>query len=94
MLAVISLLPFIALPLSGLVFEISDGYISTLEIAFVQGRNSTTFNERYELNFYPAKEAWLVGSAPVMPGIGIIYTNESVDRSKHSAFENCRIPHP
>ncbi|SPO06669.1 uncharacterized protein DNG_09361 [Cephalotrichum gorgonifer] len=80
-----SVLPFIAMPLSGLVFEITDGYISTSEIPLVQGRNQTTFNKKYEqaMAVKPPESAWLLGYPPSIPGIGIIYTDKSVDRSEH-----------
>ncbi|KAH7304752.1 hypothetical protein B0I35DRAFT_362799 [Stachybotrys elegans] len=97
LLAFLSLLPFIALPLSGLVFEISDGYISTSDAPLVIGRNISTFNRRYDAitartyaSSAPALAAWLTASAPVIPGIGILFTSESIDRSKHSSFE--RLP--
>lgn len=84
--AVLSFLPFIALPLSGLVFEISDGYIQTSDAPYVRGRNVTTFNERYEQSS-PAQAAWLLGIVPTIPGFGVIYTGESIDRAEHSGFE-------
>ena len=48
LLALASLLPFIALPLSGLVFELSDGYTSVPDAPLVTGRNISTFNTRYD----------------------------------------------
>ena len=102
LLAFLSLLPFIALPLSGLVFEISDGYISASDAPapMVVGRNISTFNRRYDAinldsdrsyaSSAPAQAAWLTASAPVIPGLGVIFTSESIDRSKHSVFE--RLP--
>ncbi|KAK4129804.1 hypothetical protein N657DRAFT_630609 [Parathielavia appendiculata] len=94
LLAFLSLLPFIALPLSGLVFEITDGYVKTPDAPIVIGRNSTTFNLRYdEISRHgekdvtnPALSAWLVGSSPAIPGLGVIFSGESVDRSNHSVF--------
>lgn len=95
LLTFISVLPFIAVPLSGLVFEISDGYIATSGAPSLLGRNKTTFNVRYDAysteSVYrdraPAPEAWRMAATPTIPGVGIIYTRESVDRSNHSAFE-------
>ena len=89
LLTFLSFLPFIALPLSGLVFEISDGYIRISDAPSVQGRNQTTFNEMYPEggDLGPAHRAWQLGPALSIPGFGVIYTNESVDRSKHSCFE-------
>ncbi|KAL5345940.1 hypothetical protein ACLOAV_008970 [Pseudogymnoascus australis] len=94
LLTFISILPFIALPLSGLVFEISDGYIKTSDTPSVVGRNKTTFNERYDAITgnaplaAPAEEAWLTGASPVIPGLGIIFSGESINRSEHSVFDN------
>ncbi len=93
--AFLSLLPLIAIPLSGLVFEISDGYIKISDAPAVVGRNKTTFNSRNELigalaEQTPARASWLVGSAPVLPGLGILFNGESIDRTQHSVFE--RLP--
>ncbi len=89
--AFLSFLPFIALPLSGLVFEISDGYIKISDAPLVVGRNRTTFDRRYELTGQPpVQSAWLIGSVPTIPGFGVIFGGESVDRSQHSDFE--RLP--
>jgi len=95
LLAFLSVIPFIAFPLSGLVFEISDGYHSTSEVALVVGRNRVRFNQRYETfggtgqysNPIPAQMAWMAGSMPMIPGFGIVFTGESVDRSQYSDFE-------
>lgn len=90
LLAVLSFLPFIAVPLSGLVFEISDGYIQTSDTPSVRGLNSSTFNERFDRHSIvsnSAENAWLIGFVPAIPGFGLIYTNESVDRSEHPDFE-------
>lgn len=93
LLTLISFLPFIALPLSGLVFEISDGYIKTSDAPSVIGRNRTIFNERYDAigntRFKnPAQEAWLTGASPVIPGLAIIYSGASIERSEHSVFDS------
>lgn len=104
LLTFLSLLPFIALPLSGLVFEISDGYIRMSDAPSVIGRNISTFNERYDSIALdqsqfstikaPAQSQWLIGSAPTIPGIGVVFTGESVNRSNHSVFKNLpnRLP--
>lgn len=90
LLALLSFLPFVAVPLSGLVFEISDGFVKTSGAANVKGRNSTTFNERFDdqtLVSRPADQAWKIATPPTIPGFGVIYTNGSVDRSEHPEFE-------
>lgn len=99
LLTFLSLLPFIALPLSGLVFEISDGYIRISDAPSVMGRNISTFNTRYDSIALdqtisntavkaPAQSQWRIGSAPTIPGIGVVFSGESVDRSNHSVFKN------
>jgi hypothetical protein len=87
LLALLSVLPFIAFPLSGLVFEISDGYIETSAHPLVIGRNSSSyrtgvFSDSAELN------AWRLGVTPTIPGFGVIYTPQGIDRTKHSCLEN------
>ena len=93
--AFLSFLPFIAIPLSGLVFEISDGYIKISDAPAVVGLNTTTFNSRYDMirpaeTTTPTRSAWLIGSAPIIPGLGIIFGGESIDRTQYSVFE--RLP--
>ncbi|KAL5345285.1 hypothetical protein ACLOAV_009655 [Pseudogymnoascus australis] len=81
-----SILPFIAFPLSGLVFELGDGYISTSEQPFVVGRNESSFNSR----MYPsgnARESWKMGASPTIPGFGVVYTAPDIDRTEHSCLE-------
>ena len=92
LLTFLSVLPFIAFPLSGLVFEISDGYIQTSTQPLVVGRNVSTFNEVWPLNSRsPAEKAWEAGLAPIMPGFGVIYTPPGLDRTKyHSSLG--RVP--
>lgn len=96
LLTFVSVLPFVAVPLSGLVFEISDGYIATSGAPSLLGRNKTTFNVRYDAyvseedpykDRATAPEAWKMAVPPTIPGVGIIYTRESIDRSNHSAFK-------
>jgi hypothetical protein len=89
LLAVLSILPFVAIPLSGLVFELSDGYIASREAPQVRGWNVTTFNERYESfgEASPALMAWKAGSVPVLPGIGIMYVAASADRSAFPSLQ-------
>ncbi|KAK3317083.1 hypothetical protein B0H66DRAFT_562759 [Apodospora peruviana] len=94
LLAFLSLLPYIAFPLSGLVFEISDGYLKTSDPAMVVGRSRDTFNMRYDeignefgLNEAPANAGWLIAAQPVIPRLGVVYSGEEVDRTEHEDFE-------
>ncbi|OBT52816.1 hypothetical protein VE04_07035 [Pseudogymnoascus sp. 24MN13] len=86
LLALLSILPFIAFPLSGLVFELGDGHISASENPFVVGRNMTTYNNAtIEDEKIPAD--WGTGLTPTIPGFGVIYTAPGIDRSAHSCLE-------
>lgn len=88
LLAVVTILPYVGIPLSGLVFELTDGFIHISDTPSVRGRNITTFNERYDSGALsnPVLSAWQAGAPPTIPGFGIIYTNGSVDRSEHPDF--------
>ena len=91
LLTLASVLPFIAFPLSGLVFEISDGYISNSKHPFVLGMNTTTFNQMYStISGTPAEMAWRSGAEPIIPGFGVLYTSEDIDRTEHPSLE--RVP--
>lgn len=87
LLALLSVLPFIAFPLSGLVFEISDGHIETSGHPLVIGRNSSSYNTGV-FDDNAAQSAWKLGMTPTIPGFGVVYTPQGVDRTKHSCFEN------
>lgn len=80
LLFLLSLLPFLAFPLSGLVFEISDGYIAISDTPMVVGYNQTNFNNRSS-NAGMAKAAWEAGMNPTVPGFGIVYTPAGFDRA-------------
>ncbi|OBT69245.1 hypothetical protein VE03_02009 [Pseudogymnoascus sp. 23342-1-I1] len=86
LLALLSILPFIAFPMSGLVFELGDGYIKTSEYPMVTGRNTTTYNNR-PISYSIAPDAWKMGLTPTVPGFGVVYTPPGVDRSEHSGLK-------
>jgi hypothetical protein len=86
LLALMSILPFIAFPLSGLVFELGDGHIKTSENPFVAGRNTTTYNNA-SVESPQTPPDWGMGLTPTIPGFGVIYTAPGVDRSAHSCLE-------
>ena len=91
LLTLASVLPFIAFPLSGLVFEISDGYISNGKNPLVLGLNATTLNQIYTtVSGSAAEMAWRSGAEPIVPGFGVVYTSEDIDRTEHSTLE--RVP--
>lgn len=92
LLMLVFILPFIAFPLSGLVFDIGDGYIKTSEHPFVAGRNTTTYNNQTVEGSGPIDEtatlnAWKVGLTPTIPGFGVAYTAPEIDRPVHSCLK-------
>jgi hypothetical protein len=87
-LAMPSMLVFIAWPLSGLTMEVTQGYYhaSSATRANMTGFYYNTFNERDPDEAYVnAALLWRSVQAARVPGQGIIYTPEGYDRSK-SAF--------
>ncbi|KAK6342212.1 hypothetical protein TWF730_001690 [Orbilia blumenaviensis] len=86
LLALISMLPFVAFPISGLIFELSDGFVPGEGAPFVIGQNWSTYNARLFTPTTP-KLAWKIGSTPTIPGFGIVYTPLGVDRTEYSCLE-------
>ena len=84
--ALLSILPFIAFPLSGLVFEVADGYIGTSAHPFVIGRNMSSFNAESSSGG-GTLSAWQIGLPPTIPGFGVVHTPPGVDRTEHSYLE-------
>ncbi|PGH12318.1 hypothetical protein AJ79_04384 [Helicocarpus griseus UAMH5409] len=83
-LALLSLLPSAALPLSGLTLELSDGYVKLSEPPMVVGRTFDNFNDRTAIEaLNRAINSWKDGSPTTLPGIGIGYTPPHVDRTEH-----------
>ncbi|KFY24630.1 hypothetical protein V491_02065, partial [Pseudogymnoascus sp. VKM F-3775] len=85
LLALLSILPFIAFPLSGLVIELGDGHIRTSEHPSVAGRNASTYNDAVSA-VSDATSAWEIGLNPTIPGFGVVYTAPGIDRSEHSCL--------
>lgn len=89
LLAFFSFLLFLALSISGLCLELSDGYTSSNSRVMVVGRTRENFNNKDYRNPSPYTEgAWAVGSAPALPGFGIIYTPDAFDCSQFEGL-NC-----
>ncbi|KFY04920.1 hypothetical protein O988_00420 [Pseudogymnoascus sp. VKM F-3808] len=86
LLMFLSIVPFVAFPLSGLAFEIGDGYIATSEHPFVTGRNTSTYSNA-TIDGYVRRGAWNRGLTPTIPGFGVAYTAPDIDRSQHSCLE-------
>ncbi|PKS09634.1 hypothetical protein jhhlp_004253 [Lomentospora prolificans] len=86
LLVFLSILPFIAFPLSGLVFEIGDGYVAIPDHPMVVGSTEHNFNN-LSSDARAAKPAWEAGVNPAMPGFGVVYTPPGFDRTGHSGLE-------
>ncbi|KAK2800119.1 hypothetical protein FQN51_006360 [Onygenales sp. PD_10] len=83
-LAVLSCLPFIALPLSGLTVELVDGYVkldnnTSAPPLMGIGHTWKNFNRRPE-GGTGGDSFWKTGFPPTVPGIGIAYTAPQVQR--------------
>jgi hypothetical protein len=89
LLAFLSLLPFVALPLSGLCLELSEGYVRSSDTATVVGQKWEDFNRRQERYYYlGAEKGWEMGSPATVPGFGVIYTPEYIQRGKYSGLQD------
>lgn len=86
-LAVPSILIFIAWPLSGLCLETTQGFLHGKRVvgSNVTGFAYTNFNERLGPDvFTGADVAWRNAMDARIPGQGIVYTPERFDRSQHT----------
>ncbi|KAM7210981.1 hypothetical protein V8F06_013637 [Rhypophila decipiens] len=85
LLAFLSILAFVALPLSGLSLETSDGWLYCRDVPKMIGRLWENFNERQPGDSYgyydAATSGWAIGARPELPGLGILYTPQYLDRS-------------
>ncbi|RFU30890.1 hypothetical protein B7463_g5464, partial [Scytalidium lignicola] len=86
LLAFLSLLPFVALPLSGLCLELSDGYVPASDSPMVVGHTWEDFNRRQSAYYSAALSGWKIGSPATVPGIGIIYTPGYLNRENYSSL--------
>lgn len=87
-LASLSIVFFVALPISGLAIEQADGYTYTSGRPTVVGRQWKDFNSRDKAQYYPdAKTIWESGSPPSLPGFGVLYTQKGLDREEYSGLE-------
>ncbi|KAI0118994.1 hypothetical protein F4814DRAFT_223065 [Daldinia grandis] len=91
LLAILSLLVYVAVPLSGLSFETSDGYVPSSVPPMVIGHTWEDYNLR-QMSFYydGALKAWEIGSPATIPGFGLIYTPEYVQREQYSGLKSVR----
>ncbi|KAI1387282.1 uncharacterized protein F4822DRAFT_278409 [Hypoxylon trugodes] len=88
-LAALSFLAFVAIPLSGLSFETSDGYIPLSIPPIVIGHTLENYHSRQESFYYSgALKGWEIGSPTMVPGYGIIYTPEYLQREQYSGLKS------
>ncbi|KAK2807014.1 hypothetical protein FQN50_005588 [Emmonsiellopsis sp. PD_5] len=91
-LLVLSALPMIALPLSGLCLEVGDGYVwqtSGPSRVEVLGQNQSVFDAREPYPLSREARARWVTSAPVrIPGLGVMYTKPDLSRSNYDYLNN------
>ncbi|KAL2673691.1 hypothetical protein Neosp_012134 [[Neocosmospora] mangrovei] len=86
-LASLSIVFFVALPISGLAIEQADGYTYTSGRPTVVGRKWENFHARDKNHYYPnAKTAWEAGAPPQVPGFGVIYTQKGLDREEYDGL--------
>ncbi|KAK2810506.1 hypothetical protein FQN50_002995 [Emmonsiellopsis sp. PD_5] len=88
-LAFLSLMPSLALPLSGLCMEVRDGYVRLKSRPMVIGHNFTTFNQRsYSQTWQRGVPMWKAGTRPSLPGIGVLYTPPYIQRNDFDGLRN------
>jgi hypothetical protein len=87
-LSFLSLLPFVALPISGLCLELADGYVSSSAHPTVIGRTWADFNSRQtSQTILRGQPRWETGSSGQVPGIGLIYTPSYVQRDQINGLD-------
>ncbi|KAF3049529.1 hypothetical protein E8E11_009958 [Didymella keratinophila] len=96
-LAIPSILVFIAWPLSGLCLETTSGFLHGTKAggANVAGFSYANFNERNSDDAYQgAGVTWTNALDARIPGQGIVYTPEGFDRSQHPFLEKLPVVFP
>lgn len=79
-LAMTTLVSYVAFPLSGLTMELKNGYVLGSQPAVVYGVNSSTFPVLQAYNaMWHARMAWATGRLEKPPGRSVIYTAEPRD---------------
>lgn len=84
-LSLVTMSLFVGLPISGLSFELADGYVQSSEPATVIGRTWSNFHSR-ELDQAENRSAelWSTGSSVSLPGMGLAYTPSYINRDQFS----------
>ncbi|KAF2738669.1 hypothetical protein EJ04DRAFT_428482 [Polyplosphaeria fusca] len=87
LLAFLSLWPFMAFTFVGLSLELSDGFVETPDAPMVIGHTWDDFHSRQDLSS-TVLQAWQTGAKPQVPGVGVIYTPDYLDRRKYSSLDH------
>ncbi|KAK2754366.1 hypothetical protein FQN54_007010 [Arachnomyces sp. PD_36] len=88
-LALVNLVIYIALPLSGLAMELSDGYVTASGHPLVIGRTPEDFHAREQNQEYTrAQAAWIGGAPMTLPGASIIYSSPGTDRAESEPLQS------
>ncbi|KAF2106598.1 hypothetical protein BDV96DRAFT_675056 [Lophiotrema nucula] len=81
------LFPFTAFTLVGLSYELSDGFVHSPGAPMVIGHAWDNYHDRQDFESAAAK-AWEIGTHVQIPGIGVIYTPEYLQRRQYRAFDH------
>jgi hypothetical protein len=84
LLALLSLLVTIALPMSCLTMELADGFVKASDAPLTIGYFPETFNKKNDIESTEReRRRWQVAASLALPGIGIAYTPPGLDRSQY-----------
>ncbi|KAF3233412.1 hypothetical protein TWF192_002183 [Orbilia oligospora] len=88
LLSSVSVLIFIGLPLSGLTLNITEGFVASSTPPLVIGRMKENFYDRKSDDLLDSLlKSWIIGSFPIVPGYGILYTPKNVPRSDYENLD-------
>ena len=84
-LSLLTIALFVGLPISGLSFELADGYIYSSEHPMVIGRTWSNYHSReVDQALDRGRELWKTGASVSLPGVGLAYTPTQLDRGQFS----------
>ena len=88
-MALLTLLGFVGLPLTGLTMNFANGYYPSEDNPTVTGFNRTTWNFRFDAPVWQrALISWSKNTNPAGPGLGVIYSRPGTYRSGFSFLAN------
>lgn len=87
LLSCLSILMFIGLPLSGLTLGLTEGFVASSTSPLVVGHTKENFYDRKPTRMLDLlANSWKIGSLPIVPGYGILYTPPNVSRSDYDSL--------